>query len=55
MLRAAAAGQQADTGFGQRHDRVRLGDAQVAGQRAFETATHRVAVDRRNGQPAIEA
>ncbi|KAH0440131.1 hypothetical protein KCU90_g2902, partial [Aureobasidium melanogenum] len=47
-LRAAAAGQQAHRRFRQRHHRVLLGDADIAGQRAFEPAAHRITVDRRD-------
>src|SRR5690606_4868675 len=52
VLRAARARQEADAGFRQRQLRVLLGDAQVAGQRAFEAAAHRVAVDRRDADAA---
>ncbi|MCY1356152.1 hypothetical protein D9M69_425940 [compost metagenome] len=45
-LGAAGARQQADRGFRQGHLRLPFGDADVAGQRAFQATAHGVAVDR---------
>ena len=47
-MHAARQRREPDAGLGQREDRVRRRDDQVAGQRDLEAAAHRDAVDRRD-------